>query len=80
MSSGELSQPQDNALHWLLNQLWLKKTARAPQFSFNVAETITMCNGKPQAWFFSIPTGEIVKKSQNLLKLDKIATDLSTRP
>lgn len=38
-----------------------------------------MHKGQPLAWFFSIPTGEIVKKSQNLLKLDKIARDLKSR-
>ena len=58
--------PQD-ALQWLFHQLWQKRTIRAPQFRFNIAETVSMHKGKPLAWFMSTPTGEIVKKSSQHL-------------
>ena len=37
----------ETELEWLFYQLWTKNTARAPTFSFDIAETIILRQGNP---------------------------------
>ena len=53
----------ETELEWLCYQLWSKNTARAPTFSFQLADTIIMRQGVPQTWYFSSKEGYILKKN-----------------
>ena len=60
------NQPQyllESELEWLCYQLWTKTTARAPIFSFDIADTIILRQGTPQTWYFSTKEGHILKKN-----------------
>ena len=53
----------ETELEWLCYQLWSKNTARAPTFSFNIADTVIFRHGNPQTWYFSSKEGYILKKN-----------------
>lgn len=62
----------ETELEWLIYQLWSKNTARAPLFSFSIADTVVMRQGVPQTWYFSSKEGYILKKNFQNVKLPKI--------
>lgn len=62
----------ESELEWLLYNLWTKKSAKPPQFSFQIADTVVLKDGKPQNWYFSSRDGTILKKNFYNVTPDKI--------
>ena len=62
----------ETELEWLIYQLWSKNTARAPNFSFRLAETVILREGTPHTWYFSSKEGYILRKNSSNVKLVKI--------
>ena len=58
----------ETELEWLLYQLWQKGSAKAPTFSFQIADTVILRSGLPIVWYCSSPEGAIKcrKKSESL--------------
>lgn len=63
----------ESEIEWLCYQLWSKNTARAPTFSFQLADTVIMRQGSPQTWYFSSKEGYILKKNYQNVRLSKIS-------
>ena len=69
----------ETELEWLVYQLWSKNTARAPIFSFNLAETVILRQGCPQTWYFSSKEGYILRKNTSNVRLTKINKRFMTK-
>lgn len=63
MQAPTISYLLETELEWLIYQLWSKNTARAPVFSFKLAETVILRQGNPQTWYFSSKEGYILRKN-----------------
>ena len=72
MQTPTISYLLETELEWLIYQLWSKNTARAPTFSFKLAETVILREGCPQTWYFSSKEGYILRKNQCNVRLAKI--------